>query len=412
MNKDKKIYYGWWIVIAGFLVYAFVYSAVSTAGVFTIPITTELGFYRSAYSTTALFSAIGLIIGSFVVGKLLAKISIKKVMIASMLAIALAFLGYTVSTKLWQFYCLYLVFGLGFAGATMISVPVLINNWFGPRKKGFAVSIALAGSGIGGMLMTMVLNKVVETVGWRNAYYVNAACVIAIVIMVAILVVNRPEDKGLTRLGDEATGSTQSSTTGIPYAEGKKTSVFIFILLSFFFMAVINSGVLNHQIPYFNDIGFSSSSAAAISALAVGALTIGKLLIGYMCDKIGVKKSVSIASLFLVFAIIFMGLATLIGSASYVYIFFYSVGGAVATVAVPLVVAFLFGDKDFSLYLGTINVVLGIGNPLGTILCGIIYDTTGSYSIAWIGYAICAVLSVLLQLFAFKKHQVKKIATT
>ena len=407
MNEKKKMYYGWWIVFVGFLVYALVYSSISTAGVFTLPITEEFGFARSAYSIRSLFAAAGTIIGSFTMGRFIAKHSIKHTMIGSCTILVLAAIGTSFCTQLWQFYALSLVQGFGFAGTSMIPVPVLINTWFGPKKKGLAMSIALAGSGVGGMVMTVILNWFCQNMGWRTAFYACAAVYLITIPFIAVLVVRSPKEKGLERLGEVAVSGVTSEKTGLAYAEGKKTKAYWLILGSFFLMALVNAGILNHEIPYFNDAGFSASKAASLGALAVGSLTIGKLILGVMFDKIGVKKSVFIGNVCLMVAMVLIYIVSGFHSMGYVYVLFYAIGGSVATVAVPLVVASVFGDKEFSRYLGSINVVTGIGNPIGSIFCGLLFDITGSYKAAWITFAIVCVLIIGMQLGVFKVRKNK-----
>ena len=289
MKEKKKMYYGWWIVFVGFLVYALVYSAISSAGVFTLPITEEFGFSRSAYSVRSLFASAGTIIGSFTVGRFIAKHNIKRTMIGSCMILIICVIGCTFCTQMWQFYAVSLLTGFGFAGATMIPVPVLINAWFGPKKKGLAMSIALAGSGIGGMFMTMVLNWFCQNYGWRAAYYANAVIFFAVVPFIAVLVIRSPKEIGLERIGEVLVDGAVSEKAGIPFSVGRKSMAYWLVAGSFFLLAFVNAGILNHQIPYFNDAGFTASKAASLGALALGALTLGKVLLGAMCDRMGIK---------------------------------------------------------------------------------------------------------------------------
>lgn len=401
MKEKKKIYYGWWIVFLGFLVYALVYSAISSAGVFTLPITEELGFSRSAYSGRSLFASAGTIIGSFTVGRFIAKHNIKRTMIGSCMILILCVIGCTFCTQVWQFYAISLLTGFGFAGATMIPVPVLINAWFGPKKKGLAMSIALAGSGIGGMFMTMILNWFCQNYGWRAAYYANAAIFLAVVPFIAVLAVRSPKEMGLERIGDVLVDGAVCEKAGIPFSAGRKSTAYWFVLGSFFLLAFVNAGILNHQIPYFNDAGFSPSKAASLGAIALGALTLGKVLLGAMCDRIGIKKGVFIGNTMLMLSMLLIYMSASVPFMGYAYVVFYAIGGSVATVAAPLVVSAIFGDKEFSRYIGNINVATGIGNPIGAIFCGALFDATGGYGSAWIAMAVISAIIIVMQIRLF-----------
>ncbi|MBS6643288.1 MAG: MFS transporter [Clostridiaceae bacterium] len=401
MKEKKKMYYGWWIVFVGFLVYALVYSAISSAGVFTLPITEEFGFSRSAYSVRSLFASAGTIIGSFTVGRFIAKHNIKRTMIGSCMILIICVIGCTFCTQMWQFYAVSLLTGFGFAGATMIPVPVLINAWFGPKKKGLAMSIALAGSGIGGMFMTMVLNWFCQNYGWRAAYYANAVIFFAVVPFIAVLVIRSPKEIGLERIGEVLVDGAVSEKAGIPFSVGRKSMAYWLVAGSFFLLAFVNAGILNHQIPYFNDAGFTASKAASLGALALGALTLGKVLLGAMCDRIGIKKGVFVGNIMLMLSMLLIYMSADIHSMGYAYVVFYAIGGSVATVAAPLVVSAVFGDKEFSRYIGNINVATGIGNPIGAIFCGALFDATGGYGAAWIAMAAVSAVIIVMQIGIF-----------
>lgn len=407
MKEKKKMYYGWWIVFVGFLVYALVYSAISSAGVFTLPITEEFGFSRSAYSVRSLFASAGTIIGSFTVGRFIAKHNIKRTMIGSCMILIICVIGCTFCTQMWQFYAVSLLTGFGFAGATMIPVPVLINAWFGPKKKGLAMSIALAGSGIGGMFMTMVLNWFCQNYGWRAAYYANAVIFFVVVPFIAVLVIRSPKEIGLERIGEVLVDGAVSEKAGIPFSVGRKSMAYWLVAGSFFLLAFVNAGILNHQIPYFNDAGFTASKAASLGALALGALTLGKVLLGAMCDRIGIKRGVFVGNIMLMLSMLLIYMSADIHSMGYAYVVFYAIGGSVATVAAPLVVSAIFGDKEFSRYIGNINVATGIGNPIGAIFCGALFDATGGYGAAWIAMAAVSAVIIVMQIGIFNSKNKK-----
>ena len=76
-------------------------------------------------------------------------------------------------------------------------VSVIISNWF-TLKRGLAVSIALSGSGVGGVLLSPVTSAVIASYGWRVAFLVLAAiCLVAALPVTLAAFTTRPSDKGL-----------------------------------------------------------------------------------------------------------------------------------------------------------------------------------------------------------------------
>lgn len=55
----------------------------------------------------------------------------------------------------------------GLAGNALVTPTVsLINEWF-VRKKGLAIGIAIAGDGVGGVIMPLILETLLSNLGFR-----------------------------------------------------------------------------------------------------------------------------------------------------------------------------------------------------------------------------------------------------
>ena len=396
MQSNKKIYYGWYMVLLGFLLMALAYASLASCqGIFIKPVTEELGVDRAVFSGVTTISSIGVIIGSAFVGKIFKKFPLKTVVAVSCLIVCVCLAGFGFSTQMWQFYVLGSIMGLAFAGLTTIPISILINNWFGVKKKGVAMSIAFAGSGLGGMVLTVILNSISQKWGWRTAYLADAAIIFFVLMpLILFLLVSTPKEKGLERLGE---GEVTKSNSGLTSSQAKSTLSFWLMFFSFFMMSMINSGLLNHQIAYLSDIGFSASSSANIGALAVGSLTIGKIILGSLCDKAGLKTGSFVGNFLFFLGMISLLFTTNVPFLAYVYILMFCVGGAVPTICPPLFVSGVFGEKDYASLVGILTVAGGVGAAIGSLLCGKLYDMTGSYTVCWSLFILCSALIVVMQ---------------
>lgn len=82
-----------------------------------------------------------------------------------------------------------------------MSISTLINRWF-VEKKGLAMGIAFAGSGLGAMILIPITSHIIEKVNWVTAFYFLALILVAINVPVAVfLIKNRPSDIGLLPYG-------------------------------------------------------------------------------------------------------------------------------------------------------------------------------------------------------------------
>lgn len=403
MQNENKMFYGWKIVAVGFIIMSLVYSMASVTGVFLIPVTESLKISRAQFSLCSIFAAGGFVAGSAVMGKMFRKYKIKNVMIVGCAVICTDLLMKSFATQLWQLCICDLLLGIAYAAASVIPIPLLINNWFGVRKRGLANSLALAGSGLGAMVMTVILNAVIQNFSWRWAYRLNMVLILVIVIpAIFLVVVSTPQEKGLEKLGDIQTPEKQSKEkSGMSVKEAKKTGYFWMILLSFLFLASVNASVSSSEISYLNDIGFSSTMAANIGAVVIGSLTVGKILLGILCDKCGLKKGALFSNLLFTVSIAALYLTISVHSAVYLHVICFCIGGSMITVGVPLYVAQLFGDKEYSSFLGLINAMTGLGLPVGTVLGGVIYTAFGSYAPLWMLMTVLGALSTIFMFLCF-----------
>ena len=96
--------------------------------------------------------------------------------------------------------------GMG-SGAGNVASMGLVSAWFGPRQRGLAAGIAVSGISGGlivvGPLVPRILHAYPEN-GWRVSWLVFGATTIALALAAAVLIRDRPADKGLTAIGDEA----------------------------------------------------------------------------------------------------------------------------------------------------------------------------------------------------------------
>ena len=106
--------------------------------------------------------------------------------------------------------------GIGWAGATNLPATIMVSNWFGPKIKGTAMSIAMLGSGAGALVWINIINGIITSTGWRTGYLAMAG-INALMIPIALLVVSMPSDKGFeTRIGDPVLGEKEAAGNEVP----------------------------------------------------------------------------------------------------------------------------------------------------------------------------------------------------
>lgn len=78
---------------------------------------------------------------------------------------------------------------------------ILVNRWF-IKKKGLAMSIALSGSAIFGMILSPFITYCIQNLSYQLAYQIIAGLMFVMSsVLIIFLIKEKPEDIGLKALG-------------------------------------------------------------------------------------------------------------------------------------------------------------------------------------------------------------------
>ncbi len=406
MENKQKTFYGWWIM-AGcfFLTFSGIGIAINSIGVFLKPVSESLGFARGEFSLYFTIAALSMMVAAPFMGKLLSKYNIRLVMGIATTLLAISFILYSQSTQLIHFYLLSISLGIGMAGTHVIPVALLITNWF-KEKRGLALAIALAGSGIGGMCFNPIGNYLITVYGWQTAYII-LGCILALTtIPVALFIVRlHPSEMGLVPYGEtQENAESLADLKGFSLSEAVKTSGFWLLALALFFIGLINMGVQQHIPAYLNDIGHSPAFAASIVAIFMGVLVVGKIALGHIFDRYGSKIGVIlIFSVFALATFILMGAKAVWIAVVFGLIFGFA--NAIMTIPAPLLTVELFGQKNYGVIYGVMSIFFTLGSGVGMPLSGAIFDAQGSYLPAFGLYIVLALVTMLIALLALNRGQ-------
>lgn len=376
---------------------------VNCQSLFYNPICEELGVTRTAYIQTNTIMTVTMLIGSMFIGKLYKKFPIKFVLTGCVVLTSICYLLMSRATALWQLYLLAGIQGFGWSGATNLPATIMVGNWFGPKVKGTALSIAMLGSGAGALVWVKLINSVIVNSGWRSAYLAMAG-VNAIMIPIALLlVVSMPADKGFeTRIGDPspeevaAAGGVSTQKTGITGAQALKTGRW---WLQWFagMITMIGAAAFSAQfVAHFTEVTGDSNLAATLYASALGTMILGKFLVGVLSDIIHIKRMAVITPLFYAGVFLCMALSTGNMVFSKILIPLYLIGGALPSTIPFLITARNFGDKEYGVLSGWMNMAGNVGQIIGPTVAARIFDITGAYKVAWIVFTILMVVVSVL----------------
>jgi MFS family permease len=248
--------------------------------------------------------------------------------------------------------------------------------------------------------MSPVVGLLVADLGWRQTYQLLGLSALCVAPVVWLLLVARPEDRGLRPDGVPLPDDV--SRTGVdelPPPVGAREALadrnLWLIALATGLAFIGSSSLLNHIVAFGFDAGFSDSKAPLLASILSGSAALGKPLFGYLCDRVGEVKAFVISCLSFALGVLLLGqlggFALVAGCAALAGV---SMGGLLPVSSALM--ARVFGRDQMGPKMGVaMPIITGVqlGGPLAM---AAIYDATGSYDLAFYAIAGCLVASSLL----------------
>ena len=119
---------------------------------FVVPVTTDMQITRSAFGICNTVIMVVTMFLSPYMGKWLAGKNTTKIFAACVFGLGLSYASYALAQNVWHLYMTAVLVGIFSCGAVALPLSIIITNWF-QKSRGTAISIALAGSGIGGAII-------------------------------------------------------------------------------------------------------------------------------------------------------------------------------------------------------------------------------------------------------------------
>lgn len=423
MQKTSRFYYGWVIIVVSFSTLFFTHGIRFSFGVFYVAMLQEYSWGRG--ETAGAFSLYMVIHAFFamVTGVLIDRFGPRTLFPLGATVLAM---GLAASSRIGAIWHLYLIFGVVIAIGinTMAYAPhmSLIAQWF-IRRRGLASGLAMAGMGVGTMVIAPLIQFMIDTVGWRSAFLILAGLVLCILVpMTALFQRRSPEDVGQFPNGivPESYGIHASQPEGLRKDTRSLSLSQQWTLRSslhtraFWWMGLVNisSGFLTnmlvvHQAAHVVDVGYTPSLAALLVGLVGLFRSAGGVLGGFISDRIGREIGYTLGGSAAFMGILFLLLVRDTASPWMLYAFvtLFGLGSGSSGPIAAAKTADLFPGNSLGRIMGTFIVGWGIGGALGSYLGGYLYDQLGSYTFPFLLVLVSISLGLLGMWMALPRHQ-------
>jgi MFS family permease len=376
------LFYGWWIVAAGFgvefLIGALIFHAY---GAYAVLLREEFGWSKTMLSAAfAMSRAESGILGP-VQGWLTDRFGPRALIRVGMGVFGVGFLLFSRVDGPVAFFLTFFMMALGSSLGGYLPVSVAIVTWFRRRR-----SLALSGMGMstGGLLAPLIVASLTRF-GWRWTAVASGLLVLAIGVPLAQVVRHRPEAYGLRPDGDAplpAGGPAAARTAdarNFTARQAMATRAFWYISLGHGAALLVVSAVMVHMIIHVTErLGYSLRQAGAVVALLTIMQLTGQLSGGWLGDRFSKRWICAGCMLGHAAALMILGLAT----AFWMVLLFAVLHGLSWGMRGPLMAAIradYFGSGSFGMISGVSSMVIMFGMMLGPLVAGILADRTGSY---------------------------------
>jgi MFS family permease len=384
MRETPRLFYGYILVAFAIGIQIVAWGTYNSFGVFFNPLLAEFEWSRATLSGAASLAQMMVGVGAIFFGRLSDKFNPRLLVAGGGI---LASLGYFLMSRLnsvWELYLFYgVIAGIGLSGIDIILLSTTAR-WF-IKRRGMMSGIVKMGTGIGILVMPVLLNFFISSYQWRTAFVITACIMASCLVLGAQFLVKDPSQKQQFPDGQKPANRLNNSPENMSLSLGEaiRTRRFLTLCLAYFTVFFCTSIMVVHIVRYTIDLGHTASSGALVLAVIGGASIAGRFIMGTIGDKTGSKYALLVCLAVFVLVFIWLQFAHQLWQ-----LFFFAVaygfghGGFYALIS-PAVAEF-FGIRSHGVILGSIVFVSSIGGALGPVVAGYIFDVSSSYHIAFL----------------------------
>ncbi len=398
-TKTKRGYgKGWLLILYAFLGY-FTATAVGSAMNAASGTLADLRGWNAAVLTSLIsLGSIANIVAGFVLGKLSAKYSAKKLSLICFAIYVVVMLGLGATANFMVFaICLILANGISSGIGYQLS-PVLISRWF-PKRKGIIMGLVTMGIPLCSGVATMIYQAGYGAMGSVGGFFPFIIIAVAAAIILILFLSDNPADRGfIPDNGVEIEGAREEAVNKESIWTTSKllrTPQVWVHGITLGTQLLFASGLMVQLFPRLLEIGFDPGTAGMMM-LASGLLALpGSYLCGVLDSKIGARKAAYSSYIFGILAMVL----NLTGTTAGVWISLVCIGmvvGGAANWPASLCIE-EFGDSFANGY-GIIQPIIQVVGAIGPAFFAAFYGITGSYRIPY----ICGAVLMLVGMICFK----------
>lgn len=348
----------------------------STISFFMEPICASLQINRGSFSMIfSLMSVSGALSNPFI-GQIAGKKGVSGILMVSGLWGCLCMMLLSAARSLWLVYLAGFLLGAVGSNCVALCANVIVQqSYFGPQASGILGAV-MAGSGVGGMLFSLVIPGFIDGYGWQMGMRIMGIGWIGLLWTAAMLLGKQKQLQ--TGSGSGAVG------LGMTRAEALKSPK-LYLQMVVIIVITACCGIQQQLPSLLHAQGHDASTVSVMISVMTAFLAVGKVVQGLLYGKLGIRKGGSV--MMVIFA---LGFLTLIFPAlSWAGLILLAFGLGIYTTLLPQVTRRTFGSREYAAIWALLATAGSAGTFVANPLWGTVYDLTGSYTL---GLIVCPIL--------------------
>ena len=288
------MFYGWWIVITSAILLTLMSLTVFQGlGTVLVSLERQYGWSRTALSGAFSLARVeGAILGP-IEGVLVDRVGTRRMVLIGFILMGLGFVWLSQVDTLWEFYAAFMTISLGSGLGGWLAIVAMVNNWF-EKRRSFAMSIAMSGIHLGGLLVPIFALSI-ENYEF-SATTIGVGIILLIVVGPATWIIrSKPEDMGLAPDGVSVVEESRELLGTSDPSEGEsdftvmqalKTPAFWILTVTQISSSVSIVTLALHLVPKLTDMGMTLSSAGTVVLVYTVVALPAQSIAGYLAERV------------------------------------------------------------------------------------------------------------------------------
>ncbi len=260
----------------------------------------------------------------------------------------------------------------------------LVNLWF-DRFRGRIIALTLMGMAMGGLIVPPFAEGIIQSEGWRSAYFTLGVGVLGIMIPIGLAFYrNRPESRADRDFGRSGRSVSADVGDGLTLGQAAHTTVFWYLTAITLLVNAVNTALLLDHVRAMAAAGLGRGEAIALLGAVTTMQAVATLAAGMLVDRFGARPAGLIGLATLASSVLCVMLAPSLGG-GLVYALTLGAMIGVLQVAYSSGLAESFGTAHLGSIKGTTFMVGVSGAALGPL--PLLWSPTAAY---WIFLGLTA----------------------